>query len=292
MNFHVRQDIQPERPLEILVPACQSAPVVFSSPHSGNCYPASFIADSCLDPHALRLSEDCYVDDLFGNAPDFGAPLIRALFPRAYVDVNREEYELDPEMFADPLPPYVTTRSPRISAGLGTVARIVASGSEIYGDRKLSFADAEDRLQNCYRPYHSALSRLIEETRSRFGLCLLIDCHSMPSLRNIKPKLDVVLGDCYGSACRSDITDLAEGYLTEAGLTVGRNTPYAGGFITRTYGQPQDNIHSLQIEISRDLYMNERRLTKHPDFNLMKGVMSGLVSQLTSFGQSMTVAAA
>ncbi|MEQ8710951.1 MAG: N-formylglutamate amidohydrolase [Rhodospirillales bacterium] len=288
----MRQDIQPERPLEILVPARQTAPVVFSSPHSGNRYPANFIADSCLDPHALRLSEDCYVDDLFANAPDYGAPLIRALFPRAYIDVNREEYELDPEMFADPLPPYVTTRSPRISAGLGTLARIVASGSEIYGDRKLSFADAEDRLKSCYRPYHQALSGLIQETKARFGVCLLIDCHSMPSLRSIRPKPDIVLGDCYGSACLSDITDLAEDYLTDAGLTVGRNTPYAGGFITRTYGRPPDNIHGLQIEISRDLYMNERQLTKHRNFNLMKGVIGGLVGQLASFGQSMTAAAA
>ena len=212
MNFQARQDGLGDRPLEILAPPRQSAPVVFSSPHSGDRYPDDFVAASRLDPVALRRSEDCYVDELFSNAPKFGAPLIRALFPRAYVDVNREQYELDPDMFGEPLPPFVTTRSPRISAGLGTLARVVANGAEIYGSSKLSFADAEKRILSCYRPYHQALSGLVQETHARFGVCLLIDCHSMPG--NIRVagsglKPDFIVGDRYGTSASAELSQAA-----------------------------------------------------------------------------------
>jgi N-formylglutamate amidohydrolase len=292
MNFQARQDGLADRPLEILAPSRQDAPVVFSSPHSGNRYPDHFVASSRLDPVALRRSEDCYVDELFANAPTFGAPLLRALFPRAYVDVNREQYELDPEMFREPLPPFVTTRSPRISAGLGTLARVVANGAEIYGSSKLSFADAESRILSCYRPYHHALSKLVQETRARFGVCLLIDCHSMPSIQGMSPRMDVVLGDCYGSSCLSAISEVAERSLTANGLAVGRNAPYAGGYITRSYGRPCDGIHALQIEISRDLYMNEQDLSRSANFMAIRDAMTDLAKALAECGRNMIRAAA
>src|SRR5579883_3110909 len=157
----------------LLEPRHQALPVVFASPHSGTDYPAAFVANSRLDAVTLRKSEDSYVDEIFAGVADEGAPLLKALFPRAFVDPNREPFELDPAMFEDALPDYANTRSPRIAAGLGTIARVVANGEEIYRG-KLRFAEALRRINELYRPYHDALQRLIEATRARFGRCVLI----------------------------------------------------------------------------------------------------------------------
>src|ERR1700751_5836429 len=166
--------------LDLQQPVARSLPLVLASPHSGTEYPADFLAASRLDPLALRRSEDSYVDELFGAAPRLGAPLLSARFPRAYVDVNREAYELDPAMFEDTLPDFVNAGSPRVRMGLGTIARIVAGGEEIYA-KKLSFAEVSRRIECLYRPYHQGLRQLVEETEGVFGGYLLVDCHSMPS---------------------------------------------------------------------------------------------------------------
>src|ERR1700683_2831118 len=165
--------------LDLRRPCSRALPLVIASPHSGSDYPPEFVAASRLDPVTLRRSEDAFVDEIFAAAPALGAPLLAARFPRAYLHVNREPFELDPAMFSDALPDYVNVRSPRVRMGLGTIARVVASGEEIYGG-KLCFAEAEERVETLYRPYHAALARLIEETSGAFGCCLLIDCHSMP----------------------------------------------------------------------------------------------------------------
>ena len=170
----------PVPPWRLLAPAEQTAPVVFASPHSGRDYPPEFIAASRLNVVSLRGSEDAFIDEIFAAAPDFGAPLLCARFPRAYVDANREAFELDPAMFTDPLPDYVNTRSPRIAAGLGTIARVVTDGEDIYHE-PLRFEDALGRIEALYRPYHKALQGLLQATQERFGGCLLVDCHSMPS---------------------------------------------------------------------------------------------------------------
>ncbi len=194
-------------PVEILTPAERAAPMVFSSPHSGRDYPASFLAQSPLDPVTLRRSEDSFVDEIFAAAPRCGAPLLKALFPRAYCDPNREPFELDPSMFAGRLPDFVNTRSRRVAAGLGTIARVVASGAEIY-DRKLRFDEALARIEMNYRPYHAALTALIAETRRHFGTCVLIECHSMPSIggpmeddAGKRRRVDIILGDGHGNSC-------------------------------------------------------------------------------------------
>lgn len=255
--------------LEIIRPQSQDLPVVFASPHSGNRYPESFIKASRLDPAALRKSEDSFVDEIFAAAPRFGAPLIKALFPRAYMDPNREPFELDPDMFADDLPSYVNVHSPRVAAGLGTIARVVASGEDIYRD-KLSFAEAAERINMLYRPYHRALQELIEETRRRFGWCLLIDCHSMPSvggpmdLDSGKTRVDFVLGDCFGISCAPAISDHIDAALAQGGHAVTRNAPYSGGYTTVHYGRPDAGVHALQIEINRALYMDEGAYTRLP----------------------------
>ena len=154
-----------------------------------------------LDPVTLRRSEDSFVDDLFAAAPEHGAPLLAATFPRAYCDPNREAWELDPAMFEETLPTWVNTTSARVGAGLGTIARVVASGEAIYR-HKLRFADAEARVRTLWQPFHDALRGLIDATRAQFGACLLIDCHSMPAaVPHPRGAVDVVLGDAHGTAC-------------------------------------------------------------------------------------------
>ncbi|MSO92615.1 MAG: N-formylglutamate amidohydrolase [Rhodospirillales bacterium] len=272
-------------PYSILAPLKQRAPLVFSSPHSGRAYPPDFLALTRLQPAAMRRSEDAFIDDVFGAAPELGAPLLRAHFPRAYVDVNREAYELDPTMFADPLPPHANTTSPRVAAGLGTIPRVVATGEEIYG-RPLSLADAERRIENYYIPYHEALKGLIDRTVARFGCCLLVDCHSMPSIggpmdtdSGLK-RLDAVLGDCHGSSCAPFVTDTAERAMAALGFRVARNNPYAGGFTTRHYGRPQRGTHALQIEFNRVLYMDEIKIEPKSGLDELKSRVRRLIEAL------------
>jgi len=271
--------------LEIVAPAERRLPMVLASPHSGRDYPAAFLAQSNLPPNGLRRSEDSYVDELWGGARDLGAPLLKALFPRAYLDVNREPYELDPSMFDGPLPSYVHSDTPRVSAGLGTIARIVSSGAEIYR-RKLSFAEAERRIEQLYRPYHTALRQLTDETLNRFGYCILLDCHSMPSsgadAANGHGRVDFVLGDCFGSACAHQLTRSADAMLSHLGYRCVRNTPYAGGYTTRHYGAPQRGVHALQIEINRRLYMDEDTHVRNEWFGKLQSDLTRVVAALAA----------
>lgn len=266
-------------------PELQTVPLVFASPHSGAAYPAEFVAASRLDPLALRRSEDAFVDELFAAASACGAPLLRALFPRAYIDANREPFELDPAMFSDRLPDYVNTSSSRVAAGLGTIAKIVSNGQNIYAG-KLRFADAAARIDRFYRPYHRALEGLIAETRRRFGYCIVVDCHSMPSIGGpLDPdagrgRADFVVGDCFGSSCAPYITDAIERRLGEDGYIVLRNKPFAGGFTTRHYGAPRNGVHAVQIEVNRLLYMDEMRIEKNAGFPVLQDRIGGLIATL------------
>ncbi len=271
-------------PFLIRSPPTQTAPLVFASPHSGRVYSAEFLAASRLDATALRRSEDSFVDDLFASAPDHGAPLIAAAFPRAYCDPNREMWELDPAMFSDALPHWVNTTSARVGAGLGTVARVVASGEAIYR-RKLRFAEAEERVQACWAPYHQALAGLLAATQARFGACLLVDCHSMPAYgatSSGRGAPDFVLGDAHGTACAPGVTARIEQVLTGFGYDVRRNDPYAGGYVTRHYGRPRDGAHAIQIEVARSLYMDETRFERSPAFGLLQSRLSALVADLAA----------
>jgi N-formylglutamate amidohydrolase len=255
-------------PFEIVSPERLTAPILFNSPHSGSIYPDCFLAASKLDPLTLRRSEDCYVDELFESVVALGAPLMRAHFPRAYVDVNREPYELDPEMFTDPLPPAANTRSLRVAGGLGTIPRVVSEAAEIYAE-PMPLAEAQARIDQLYKPYHTQLGSLMGDIRRIFGAAVLIDCHSMPSLsrdrRPVRP--DFVLGDRFAMACAPEIVDIAERTLKSLGYTVACNRPYAGGYITQRYGIPRRGLHALQIEINRALYLNEKTLERSVGFD-------------------------
>ncbi len=275
-------------PIAIVAPPRVTAPLVLSSPHSGNVYPARFLALSRLDPAALRRSEDSHVDALMAPAAALGLPLLRALFPRAFLDVNREPYELDPRMFEGRLPPHVNTRSVRVAGGLGTIARIVGESQEIYA-RKLPVATALARIEALYRPYHRALRTLLTRASHEWGVALLLDCHSMPSLSTAtgsaeELKADIVLGDRHGTSCDPALVEVMERALRGLGYKVHRNKPYAGGYITEHYGRPASRVHALQIEINRALYMNEATFERKPAFggladDLAEGV-AALAAQL------------
>jgi len=271
-----------ETPLMLQVPEKISAPFLFSSPHSGRIYPQRFLAASRLDANTLRKSEDSFVDELFEDVVRLGVPLLRALFPRAYLDVNREPYELDPRMFTGRLPAFANTRSVRVTGGLGTIARIVADTHEIY-DRPLAVDEALMRISQLYKPYHRALGRQLVALRRMFGMAILIDCHSMPSMAagdEQATRPDFVLGDRYGTACSTQITDEAHAVLEDLGYSVRRNKPYAGGYITERYGNPARGVHALQIEVNRALYMDELTLEKGPAFERTKSDLTALVGAL------------
>lgn len=266
-------------PFEILTPAAQCGPVVFNSPHSGRVYPQAFLAQARLAPPALRRSEDCHVDVLFSHVTASGAPLLRAGFPRAYLDVNREPGELDPGMFSGSVPRHLNASSVRVAGGLGTIPRVVSENEEIYPGR-IPFAEAEMRLARLYHPYHAALRGLTDATAARFGAVLLVDCHSMPSsaaapsLSGLTTRPDIVLGDRHGQACAAPLTELWQQLFEAEGLKVVRNKPYAGGYITQLHGRPANGRHALQIEINRALYMNEKTLEPHDGFELLRAILA------------------
>ena len=261
-------------------------PVIFASPHSGRNYDDTFISQTRLEYSILRQSEDAFVEEIFMDAPIFGAPLLTALFPRAFVDANRHSWELDQNMFKDKLPSYVTTKSPYISAGLGTIPRLVGNGKEIY-DNKLLFSEIRQRIVKNYIPYHKALQALIKKTIAIHQSCLLIDCHSMPSanksFERSKTNLpDIVLGDNHGKACSQRIVELIERNLLSQGLSVIRNKPYAGGFTTQNYSNKEEGIHVIQIEINRSLYMDEKRIKRLPSLKVLIEKIKVLIEELTA----------
>lgn len=260
-------------------------PLVFASPHSGRAYPPALLEATRLDHTTLRRSEDGFMETLFADAPLHGAPLLHALFPRVWCDANREAWELDPAMFEDALPDWVNARSARVAAGLGTVARVVATGEPIYR-RRLRFAEAAERVATCWEPFHQALAALLDETQARFGFAVLIDCHSMPSVQahggGTTRMPDFILGDAHGTACAPALTRRVEALLTDMGYAVRRNDPYAGGFITRHYGRPRARRHALQLEISRALYMDEKRIEPGPGLPALAHDMGRLVAELAA----------
>jgi N-formylglutamate amidohydrolase len=253
-------------PFDIVEPDIISTPLVFSSPHSGSIYPRRFLASARLDAATLRRSEDAFVDSLFAGAAALGAPLLRARFPRAYLDVNREPYELDPRMFDGRLPAFANTRSIRVAGGLGTIARVVGESQDIYQSR-LKVEEALARIEKLYKPYHLCLRDLIARAQRTFGRVVLIDCHSMPSVSTLsspgndaadpRMRADFVLGDRFGTSCDLSIVETIDGELRRQGYTVYRNKPYAGGFITEHYGDPAGGVHAIQIEVNRAIYMDE-----------------------------------
>jgi len=281
--------VEPELhpPLLIVEPTAGASAMVVSSPHSGSIYPARFLASSRLTPFALRRSEDAHVDALFAGCAQHGAPMLKALFPRAYLDVNREPYELDPRMFDGRLPSYVNARSIRVAGGLGTIARVVGEAQEIYAE-KLPVEEALIRIETLYRPYHRALRELVTHAHVQHGGALLVDCHSMPSttgpdgtatIDDLR-RPDVVIGDRFGTSCDVRYVECVEDSLRRRGYKVQRNKPYAGGYITEYFGSISRSCDALQIEVNRGLYMDERTLERRPRFTTMAQDMADALGEL------------
>ena len=265
-------------PFRLDRPARATVPFVFASPHSGRAYPDAFLAATRLDATTLRRSEDAFVDELVGAASALGAPLLAAQFPRALLDVNRGMAELDRAMFDGALNVKVDAPTPRVTAGLGVIPRIVRDGAEIYSS-KLSITEADVRLEQLYKPYHAALAALLDETRNRFGVAVLIDCHSMPSALSVP---DIVLGDRYGASAAPALTARTESAFLREGFTIARNTPYAGGYSTVQYGRPASGCHALQIEINRALYLDEDKIAKKPSFTTVQARLTRVMEYLTA----------
>jgi N-formylglutamate deformylase len=272
-------------PFETLRPAQQTQPFVFNSPHSGRIYPEVFLDQSRLDRKAIRRSEDHYVDELFSGVVQQGAPMLVANFPRAWLDVNREPYELDPRMFDGPLPSHANIGSLRVAGGLGTIPRLVAENMDIYKGR-LSVEEGLSRIEQVYRPYHVSLRKLIAQTHVLFGRAILIDCHSMPASVRIAGgtrRPDIIIGDRYGASASHDLSRVAVSLLSALGYHVVRNKPYAGGFITEHYGRPGRGLHALQIEINRGLYVNESTLEKTAGFDLLKADLNDFAAKMMAY---------
>ena len=267
---------------DVLRPHDQTAPFVFSSPHSGRLYPAEFLKLTRLDPQTLRKSEDCFVDRLFRGVATLGAPLLSARFPRAYLDLNREPYELDPELVEDPLPPHANTQSIRVAGGLGTVARIVADGENIYYHR-LSLRSVLTRIDQLYFPFHAELNRLVDETRRLFGYAVLVDCHSMPSSAMAPgggQRPDIVLGDRFGASADPHLSQLVRDAFAKRGFKVQMNRPYAGGYITEHHGRPVRGVHALQLEINRGLYVDEQTFTESSGYASLEAALTSIAAEL------------
>lgn len=266
----------------LLRPARRDSPVVFSSPHSGRDYPRAFLAATALDTRLIRSSEDAFVDELFAGAPGVGAPLIAARVPRAYLDLNRACDELDPAVIEGIVR---NPHNPRVTSGLGVIPRVVAQGRAIYRG-KIPLAEAETRLRLHWHPYHDALRRLLDEAHLEFGQAVLVDCHSMPH-EAIEPhgrpghsRPEVVLGDRFGASAGREVMEVIEAAFRRAGLRVVRNAPFAGAYITQTYGRPSRRNHAVQVEIDRALYMDEARVEKRPDFAAFQRLIAGVVSEI------------
>jgi N-formylglutamate amidohydrolase len=270
---------RPDLPYVLIEPLRRTAPLIFASPHSGRRDPPELLAQARVGLISLRRSEDAYVDELFAPAAAHGAAVLTATIARAFVDLNRDSGELDPEMFEERLPQ--TNASARVQAGLGAIPRVSGDGQAIYR-RKLSLAEGERRIAAVHRPYHAMLQNLVSETKALFGCAVLIDCHSMPSSARGAHAPDIVLGDRYGASCHPSVTALAEATLRRLGYRVARNTPFAGGHTTQTYGRPSQHAHALQIELNRALYVDERSLERTSGYARVRADMSRLAEALSA----------
>ena len=272
----------------LTMPDIRTTSVVFASPHSGRDYPWSFVRRTILDERTLRSSEDAFVDKLFDAAPRHGAPLLTAIAPRAWIDVNRSSDELDPALIEDVRK---SVHNPRVASGLGVVPRVVANGRAIYRG-KIPLKEAQTRIDEYWTPWHQALRTLMDDSEALFGEAILIDCHSMPheAIESIGPsrggRPEIVLGDRFGAAAASDVVDRIEAALVGAGLRVARNAPFAGAFVTQSHGRPARARHVVQVEIDRALYMNEQHIRPNNNFRAFKALIDRVVADITEIGRA------
>lgn len=274
-------------PYNLLLPERRETSVVFASPHSGRAYADAFLAASVLNDQLIRSSEDAFVDDLLMDVTSFGAPLLLAAAPRAFVDLNRGPDELDPAVIEDVR---VLAHNPRVASGLGVIPRVVAGGRAIYNG-KIPLTEARKRIRDWWHPYHDRLQGLLDESRSLFGQAILIDVHSMPheameavaSRPGRRP--EIVIGDRYGASAASEVVEQIESAFHQAGFNVARNAPFAGAYIAQTYGRPGVGQHAVQIELDRSLYMDERTVTRAAQFADFQAQLQAVLATIADIGR-------
>jgi N-formylglutamate deformylase len=260
-------------------------PLVLDSPHSGTDYPADF---DHLPPRMLvRQAEDTFVGELYAIGPEIGATLVEALFPRAYIDPNRNLADIDQALLSEPWPGPVT-RSRKTELGIGLVWRLAQGGVPMYS-RALSIAEVERRIRQCYEPYHAAVAAAIDERHRQFGAVWHINCHSMPAVGDVmsddpgRARADFVLGDRDGTTCEADLTAFVAQTLEQMGYKVAINDPYKGVELVRRHGRPSERRHSLQIEINRRLYLDEATLAKTAGYSKLQTNLQRLLDALSSY---------
>lgn len=276
-------------PYVLSMPTAAAIPLVCDSPHSGVIYPADFF--SCLPVSALRSGEDTYVEELWQSLPSVGAVLLAANFPRTYIDPNREIDDIDPNILAEP---WTTELHPSEKSRLGHGLIWSRVREQAVYDRKLFVAEVENRIGTYHQPYHAALSQQIEAARERFGGVWHLNLHSMPSdsyqvleIETDKPLADFVLGDRDGTTCDPTLTGIVEDFLLERGYTVARNDPFKGVALIARLGRPEENRHSLQIEVNRALYMDERSYEKSANFAALQKDIAQLSVKVADFVKSL-----
>jgi N-formylglutamate deformylase len=261
-------------------------PVVLDSPHSGRAYPADFGHRAPLE--LLRRAEDAFVDDLYEDAPKFGAAFLKALFPRSYIDPNRHADEVDPELLAEPWPrPMLASK--KAEMGLGLIRRLIRGNVDIY-DRRLSVAEIEGRIDGYHKPYHDELEIMLDEMHARFGAVWHVNCHSMKAMGRSKgakiPRDDFVLGDLDGVSCDPDFTEFVAATLRGFGYSVRLNHPFKGAELVGRFGRPLAGRHSLQIEVNRGLYMDEEKIEPVAGFDELKRNLNRMIEAIAGFAAS------
>ena len=278
----------PTASYEILWPAEWRVPGLLSVPHSGNCFPPDFDRQRSGGTDLSTL-EDPFLDRLLPDTDTLGMPVLVAVFGRAYVDVNRSPSEWDQAMFSERLPARLASNSGRVKAGLGTFPRYLPPRLPV-NRRRMTIAQGMQRWMSGYRPYHRALRHLLRQCRARFGYAFLLDFHSMPQLPGERLP-DLVLGDGFGRACAAPAVQAANRAVQEMGLSVTRNYPYAGGYITQNYGRPAQGYHALQLEFSRPLYMDETSRHLKPQSRYVTQSVSAIAHALQQLEPSLLLPA-
>lgn len=243
-----------------LGPASLASPVILSVPHAGRDYPEWMAAMLRLPVERLVALEDRHVDLLVAEATGVGVAALVARRPRAWIDLNRRETELDPAMVTPRPPLSALTQSPKVRGGLGLVPRRIASGGEIWWGA-IAADDIARRIEDDYRPYHQALGQLLDEARRRFGVAVLLDLHSMPPIQPTGAQPQIVIGDRFGKTAASRFMSRLAAESSAAGFRSSENSPYAGGHILERHGNPDRGIHAIQLEVDRSLYLEADLLT-------------------------------
>ena len=266
-------------------PAGEAIPLVLDSPHSGIFYPDDF--DHAPARAIVRQAEDTHVATLWRAAPAYGATLLEARFPRAYIDPNRSLDDIDAELLADTWPVPLTP-SRKTQQGIGLVWRVARDGMPMYA-RKLTSAEVAARIDRYWRPYHAELAAVLDARHGHFGAVWHLNCHSMPAVGDAladdpgRERADFVLGDREGTTCEPAFTQVVADTLRNLGYSVKINDPYKGVEIVRRHGRPHERRHSLQLEVKRTLYMDEETFEPGPGFARLEADLARLTSTLAGF---------